>query len=136
MTTTEKLAIMCIIAIMIFCLVWAADPINQKPDAVILASWYSEESVKLEGSSGVMANGHNFDDTKYTCASWDFPFGTSLLVTNRRNGRNVQAVVTDRGPAKRLYREGRKIDLSKGAFAQISDLKWGVIPVKIKEINE
>jgi len=97
-------------------------------------SWYSQESCRREGTSGINADGTRFDDTDFSCASWDYPFGTSLLVTNPVNQKSVIVVVKDRGPAKRLYRQGRKLDLSKSAFKSIAPLKLGVITVRVREL--
>uniref|UniRef100_A0A6M3L7P8 Putative lytic transglycosylase n=1 Tax=viral metagenome TaxID=1070528 RepID=A0A6M3L7P8_9ZZZZ len=103
------------------------------------ASWYSVESCKREGTwqkyGGKMANGEVFDDRFYTCASWDYVFGTELLITNVRNNKSCVVRVTDRGPAKRLYRLGRIIDLSKGAFAAIAPLKQGIATVSIRRVK-
>jgi rare lipoprotein A len=98
------------------------------------ASWYSVESCRQEGTSGIMANGEVFDDTKLICASWDYPFRTKLKVINLANGKSVIVEVKDRGPAKKLYKKGRIIDLSKRAFSEIADLKQGIIRVKIEKI--
>lgn len=101
----------------------------------ITASWYSIESCKREGTSGIMANGEVLNDENFTCASWDYKFKTKLLVRNLSNGKSVIVEVTDRGPAKRLYKKGRVIDLSKGAFSQIASLKRGIIPVEIEVLK-
>jgi hypothetical protein len=101
----------------------------------LTASWYSVASCLREGTSGIMANGRRLNDAAYVCASWDHPFGTRLLVTNIANNRSVVVVVSDRGPAKKLYRKGRVIDLSKGAFAEIANLKQGVIKITVEVIH-
>lgn len=100
------------------------------------ASWYSMKDCLAEGDTGIMANGRRLDDAAYTCAAWKYPFGTPLRVTNLRNGKSIVVRVTDRGPSKRLYRQGRVVDLSKAAFARIASLKAGVIPVKVERIVE
>jgi len=109
-----------------------------KAETIGEASWYSVESCKREGTwakyGGLMANGRIFDDTKLTCAMWGVPFGSRFRVTNVSNGRSVIVEVTDRGPAKRLVKKGRIIDLSKGAFAEIANLRQGIIQVKIEEV--
>ena len=94
------------------------------------ASYYTVESCKREGTSGVMANGEPLNDEGLTCASWDFDFGTILMVTNLDNGLSTRVEVTDRGPNKRLYNKGRTIDLSKKAFSEIADLKQGIIQIE------
>ena len=98
------------------------------------ASWYSVESCKREGTSGICANGEVLDDEAYTCAVWDKKFGTKLKVTNLENGLSVIVVVKDRGPAKRLVRQGRTIDLSKAAFRAIANLKSGIIQIKVEAL--
>jgi rare lipoprotein A len=104
-------------------------------DRIGYASWYSIESCKKEGTSGIMANGEVFNDKEMVCASWDYPFETRLKITSLANAKAVIAVVKDRGPARRLVKKGRIIDLSKGAFSKITDLKQGVIQVKIEVIK-
>jgi rare lipoprotein A len=88
-------------------------------------SWYGEET------EGYMANGKWFDPNALTCASWDYPFGTFLVVRERQSSRQVVVEVTDRGPAKRLYRQGRKLDLSRAAFERIGKLSDGLLEVEI-----
>ena len=63
-----------------------------------------------------------------TAAHRSLPFGTVVRVTNLENGRTVTVTIRDRGP----YGDGRIIDLSKDAFAQLSSLSDGVIPVRIR----
>ena len=98
------------------------------------ASYYTRASCIKESGQAVMANGKELDDGLCTAASWDYKFGKVLLVTNVENGKAVRVVCTDRGPAKRLYRLGRKLDLSKKAFSSIADIKQGIIKVNIKEV--
>ena len=81
------------------------------------------------------ASGRPYDENSFTCASWLFPFGTYLRVTNLENGKVVIVMVVDRGPAKRLVKKGRVIDLSKRAFAEIADLKQGIISVEIEVVR-
>lgn len=102
---------------------------------VTKASYYTVESCLLESGQYQMANGRMLNDKEFTCASWDYPFGTRLEITNTQTHRKVISVVTDRGPAKSLYRKGRKIDLSKASFEAIADLKDGIIEVEIRKIK-
>ncbi|MCB1126215.1 MAG: septal ring lytic transglycosylase RlpA family lipoprotein [Verrucomicrobiae bacterium] len=92
------------------------------------ASWYGDE---LKGRP--MANGQPFDPNRLTCASWFYDFGTRLHVQYER--RYVVVVVTDRGPAKNLVRQGRIIDLSRAAFARLAPLGKGVIRVKLTRLR-
>jgi rare lipoprotein A len=90
-----------------------------------VASWYGEEH-----RGRLMANGRPFDPDRLTCASWFFPLGTRLNVGHA--GRWVTVEVTDRGPHRRLVRQGRVIDLSREAFRRIGDLNNGLVPVKLR----
>jgi len=101
-------------------------PHPKNKTAVVLASWYSRTDPGVRRHT---ANGEIFDDTQWTCAAWDMPFGTSVRVTNIQNGKSVICRVNDRGPRKQL---GRKIDLSKAAFKKIADLRRGVIKVTLQ----
>ncbi|MCP4653753.1 MAG: septal ring lytic transglycosylase RlpA family protein [Candidatus Omnitrophica bacterium] len=92
------------------------------------ASWYSQTD---RGIKRTTANMEVFDDHQLTCAMWNVPFGTLLKVTNCENGKSIMVRVNDRGPARRLVKRGRIIDLTKKAFAEIADLKKGLIKVKI-----
>ncbi len=95
-------------------------------DEVGVASYYSYECARLP-----MANGKIFDPEKRTCASWFYDFGTRLIVKSLDTGLTTEVMVTDRGPNKRLVKEGRIIDLSKRAFQDICSLKKGLTRVTI-----
>ena len=94
-----------------------------------LASWYAEFSPGIRKTT---ANMEIFDHDKLTCAIWDVPFNTKLEVTNLDNGKKVIVRVNDRGPAKRLCRKGRVIDLTMGAFRRIADLDKGLVNVRVR----
>ncbi len=89
------------------------------------ASWYGERHRGL-----LMANGQRFDPDKLTAASWFYDLGTKVVVTHEN--RSVIVEITDRGPAKFLVKEGRKIDLSRAAFAKLADLDLGLIDVTVR----
>lgn len=95
-----------------------------------LASWYGDV---YQGR--ITASGQAFNQAALTAASWYYQIGSRVKVTNARTGRSVEVEINDRGPAKRLVRQGREIDLSKAAFAQIADIKDGIIPVKISLVR-
>jgi rare lipoprotein A (peptidoglycan hydrolase) len=101
------------------------------------ASWYSVESLKREGTwkNGTerkMANGQKFDENKYTAATRLYPLGTTLKVRNINNNREVRVKVCDR-IGKRFATT--RIDLSKGAFAQIASLKQGLVSIKVEVVK-
>lgn len=74
----------------------------------------------------LQANGKPFNMHAMSAAMWGVPFGTRFLVRNVQNGKTVQIVVSDRGPAKRLK---RVVDLSQAAFAKIAPLGQGLAKV-------
>ena len=112
-----------ILAILVFILLL---PDVTKAGSECIASWYGGGE-KLNKHT---ANGETFNPSLLTCASWDYPFGTRLKITNTRNGKNVTVRVNDRGPNKRL---GRAIDLTRGAFSKIADTDEGLVLVKIEK---
>jgi rare lipoprotein A (peptidoglycan hydrolase) len=93
-----------------------------------LASWYSEADRGIRKST---ANMERFSDRKDACAIWSLPFNTLIKVTNLINGKSIIVRVNDRGPSKDLVRQGRVIDLTRGAFSKIAELGDGLIPIKI-----
>jgi len=100
----------------------------QIPSTFGLASWYSEDS---PGINERTANMEIFDDSGFTCAMWGVSFNTFVKVTNLENNRSVVLRVNDRGPAKRLVRRGRIIDLTRAAFARIASLRKGLVRVRV-----
>jgi rare lipoprotein A len=97
------------------------------------ASYYTYQSCVREGTSGVWtASGERFNENDLTAAMWGVKFGTLVKVTNLANGKSVVVKINDRGPSKRLVKKGRVIDLSKGAFLRLANLKAGVIKVKVE----
>lgn len=110
------------------CFIYLSSADNRNPVAseTGIASYYSYECANQP-----MANGRMFDPEKRTCASWFYDFGTVLVVKSLDTGRSTEVVVTDRGPNKRLVRQGRIIDLSKRAFQDICRLEKGLTRVAV-----
>lgn len=90
-------------------------------------SWYGG---KFHGR--LTANGEKYNQYAMTCASNTHKFGTRILVTNKTNGKSVICRVNDTGGFKKY---GRTLDLSKGAFSKIANLKQGIAKVHIKVIK-
>lgn len=95
-----------------------------------VASWYSKTD---KGINKHTANNEIFNDRADTCASWDYPFNTRLLVINVVNGKWVVCRVNDRGPAKRLK---RAVDLTKAAYQKIANPKRGLTYVAFSPVKE
>ena len=86
------------------------------------ASWYGEEH-----RGKLLANGRPFNPDALTAASWFYPLGTRVRVTS--GDSSVVVIITDRGPAKRLVRQGRVIDLSAAAFRRLAGTELGLVEV-------
>jgi rare lipoprotein A len=92
-----------------------------------MASWYGHYWAGKKTASGAIFNPHG-----YTAASWNYKFGTHVLVTNLKNNKSVVVRINDRGPAHRLK---RLIDLSQAAAIKIGMLKSGICMVKVEKLN-
>lgn len=77
----------------------------------ILASHYSV--------SKRTATGERFDPNGNTAAARTWPIGTSLTVTNPKNGRSIVVRVNDTGPWGIAYRMGARLDMAIGAARRI-----------------
>ena len=126
-----------------------------------LASWYSTESCAYWEKRGR----HDCPTASqkdlrwleahqpYFAASWDYQLGTWLQICtpdvprpyhrlaqpHHLKANQPQAChvveVTDRGPAKRLVKQGRRLDLSKASFQAVcGSLRQGVCEVEITEV--
>jgi rare lipoprotein A len=91
------------------------------------ATWYGES---WRGKK--MANRKPYDPDSMTCASWDYPLGSSLRVTAGK--KSVIVEVTDRGGRNRWYQFGKTVDLTPAAFIQLASLKTGTIQVRIEKV--
>lgn len=93
-----------------------------KPETGI-ASWYGD---LFHGRK--TANGELYDMLAMTAAHKSLPFGTLVLVTMVDTGKQVIVRINDRGP----FVEGRIIDLSKAAAAQVGLDRTGIAQVRIQ----
>ncbi len=91
-----------------------------------MASWYGPGFHGRKTSSGEVFDMHGF-----TAAHRTMPFGTTLKVKNRENGRWVQVKVNDRGPFVR----GRILDLSYGAARALEMIGTGTAMVEIQVVG-
>jgi rare lipoprotein A len=87
------------------------------------ASWYQH--------SGRTASGERFNPDGLTAAHRSLPFGTRVLVVNKRNGRSVVVRITDRTSARMRAQRTRIVDLSRGSARAIG--LEGVGPVALYE---
>lgn len=65
------------------------------------------------------ATGERFDPNGNTAAARTWPIGTTLTVTNPKNGRSVTVRINDTGPWGLSYRMGARLDLARGAAQRI-----------------
>jgi rare lipoprotein A len=91
-----------------------------------LASWYGPGFHGRRSASGEVYN-----QNAMTAAHRSLPFGTTVQVTNLRNGRSVVVRITDRGP----FIRGRVIDLSAAAARVLGVMQSGVAPVQLEVLD-
>ncbi|MFB9234764.1 septal ring lytic transglycosylase RlpA family protein [Plantactinospora siamensis] len=77
------------------------------------------------------ANGETFNPDALTAAHKTLPFNTRVRVTNTANGKSVIVRINDRGP----YVDGRCLDLSRAAFADIASVDQGEVTVKYEVLK-
>ena len=64
---------------------------------------------------GKTASGERANPGALTAAHRSLPFGSTVRVTNKKNGRSVRVRINDRGPFKR----GRVIDVTPAAAKEL-----------------
>jgi len=99
-------------------------PANYSEEGI--ASWYG---VPYHGRRA--ANGEIYDMYKLTAAHRTLPFDTVVRVINKKNGKQVEVRITDRGP----FVEGRIIDLSLGAARELDIVGMGIAPVRLTLVS-
>jgi len=104
-------------------------------NAPVTASWYGTTGDHCDPWKHTRtSNGERFNENAMTAASWAFPLGSMVKVTSLKTGQFIVVRINDRGPSKHLYRKGRIIDLTRGAFKRIANLRDGVIKIKVEVI--
>lgn len=91
------------------------------------ASWYADNLAETKITSGAEYKNRNL-----TAAHKTLPFGTVVHVTNMNNGKQIDAVINDRGP----FVTGRIVDLSRTAFAALESPTVGVISVQVEVMEK
>lgn len=91
-----------------------------------LASWYGDHE-----QGRLMASGVPFNQYAMIAAHRTLPMGTTVRVTNVRNGRSVVVRIMDRGP----HVAGRAIDLSKAAAERLQFTHQGLAHVSMRVLS-
>jgi rare lipoprotein A (peptidoglycan hydrolase) len=86
-------------------------PSGQCAGQEVLASYYS--------SGRRTASGEAFDANGNTAAARTWALGTTLTVTNPKNGRSLSVRINDRGPYGIAYAQGARLDLARGAARRL-----------------
>jgi rare lipoprotein A len=95
--------------------------------SVAICSARAESGMASFYGGGRTASGEVTGPNGLTAAHRTLPFGTSVLVTNVRNGKTVVVRITDRGP----YGRGRIIDVSRAAARELDMISRGTTLVSI-----
>jgi len=90
------------------------------------ASWYGP---KFHGQQ--TASGEIYDMNGFTAAHKTLPFHTIVRVTDPLTRKSVVVRINDRGP----YVDGRIIDLSRAAAADLALTRHGVISVRLEVLR-
>jgi rare lipoprotein A len=77
------------------------------------------------------ASGEVFDPNALTAASKTLPIGSTVIVTNPKNGKSVTVRINDRGPNVR----GRSLDLSRRAAEELGITAKGVARLKVERVD-
>jgi rare lipoprotein A len=99
--------------------------------SIAICPVHAETGIAAFYGGGRTASGEVTVATGLTAAHRTLPFGTSVLVTNVRNGKTVVVRITDRGP----YGRGRIIDVSRAAAHQLDMIDSGTAKVSVAPIE-
>jgi rare lipoprotein A len=103
------------------------DPDRTAHAQIGTASWYG---ARHQGRA--TATGEIFDMARLTAAHRTLPLGTHARITNLENGRSVEVVINDRGPAL----PGRIVDLSAQAATVLGMRARGLARVAIERLPD
>jgi rare lipoprotein A len=92
-----------------------------------VASWYGAQ---FHGKQA--ANGELFNMEALTAAHRTLPLGSMVRVVNLLNGKHVRVRINDRGP----YVNGRILDLSRAAAAQLGMVDGGLSVIQLEVIGD
>ena len=106
--------------------VWYTPQEQPDYDEIGMASWYGEAF-----HNRYTADGEVFDMTLPSAAHTTLPLPSLVEVTNLSNGRTLVVRVNDRGP----FVDGRIIDLSKEAAAELGFVTAGVTKVRVRYVG-
>jgi rare lipoprotein A len=104
----------------------ASIPMPERPKSFSqtgMASFYS--------IGGRTASGAKSDPQGMTAAHRRLPFGSRVVVTHLKTGKQVIVTINDRGP----FRKGRIIDLSKAAAHRLGITQYGVARVRVTALD-
>ena len=90
------------------------------------ASWYGPRFYGKQTATGEI-----FKKSAKTAASRDIPYGSTVKVTNQRNGRSVTLRINDNGP----FEGGRILDASYQGAEELGMLNSGTAPVSIQMLT-
>lgn len=106
------------------------------------ATWFTVESCRREGTSGITASGRRLDDCALWCALPTRPsctssgrrgWGRKIRVTNQATGQSVVVEQWDLGPGRRARARGVVVDLTPAAFLALGGrLKDGRLAVRVE----
>jgi rare lipoprotein A len=106
--------------------VWYYPKDQPSYDEIGIASWYGEQF-----HNKYTADGEVFDMGMASAAHKTLPLPSLVEVTNLANGRTIVVRVNDRGP----FIDGRVIDMSKAAAAELGFVTGGITKVRVRYVG-
>jgi rare lipoprotein A len=107
--------------------VWYYPKAQPNYDEIGIASWYGQQF-----HNHYTADGEMFDMRLPSAAHKTLPLPSLVEVTNLANNRTIIVRVNDRGP----FVDGRLIDLSQAAAAELGFVATGVTRVRVRYVGE
>lgn len=93
----------------------------------VVATWYGKVLAHHKTASG-----ETFDPDALTAASWHYPFGTLLKLTNVKNRKSVVVRINDRGPNNA---PGRDLDVSERAADLLGFKRDGIARLEVEVVK-
>lgn len=109
------------------------------------ATWYTRQSSRREGTSGITASGRLLAESQLWCALPERPpadgsgrraWGRKIRITNTRTGKSIVCGQWDYGPGRRARARNVVVDLTPRAFVALGGkLNAGKLTVKVEVIE-
>ena len=125
---TSVKTVLCLLGLMLLLAVQPPVALSKDHKQQKRSATHKEVAHNVTHGKCVWYSGRKDKRTPYTAAHRTLPFGTRVLVTNRKNNRSVLVLINDRGPVSHKF----VIDISRAAAAKIGMINDGIADVTLK----